>query len=182
MRYVVNRPIVFVGIMGSGKSAVGRLVADRLSLPFHDTDAVLEDSVGLSIADIFERCGEAAFRKMESETLVRLLGGAPAVVATGGGAFVNPGNRSIIHRHATSVWIDASIDTLWERVRKNSKRPLLLVEDPRSELGRLLDERLPAYALSSIRVPSDNDTSVQDMADRVVATLASASGSGVRLA
>ena len=180
MRYVVNRPIVFVGIMGSGKSAVGRTVADRLSLPFHDTDAVLEQSVGLSVAGIFETCGEDAFRKMESEALERLLGGAPAVVATGGGAFVSPGNRSIIDRHATSVWIDASIDTLWERVRRNSKRPLLHVDDPRSELERLLAERRPAYALSKIRVPSDNDTSVQDMADRVVSTLASSPGSGVR--
>ncbi len=180
MRYVVNRPIAFVGIMGSGKSAVGRVVANRLFVPFHDTDVVLEDSVGLSIAGIFETCGEAAFRKMETETLEKLLGGTPAVVATGGGAFVSPRNRSIIHRHATSVWIDASIDTLWERVSGKTKRPLLLVDDPRSELERLLGERRPAYALASVRVPSDNDTTVQDMADRVVSALASSAGSGVR--
>ncbi|MEM9685118.1 MAG: shikimate kinase [Pseudomonadota bacterium] len=147
--------IVMVGIMGAGKSAVGRRLAERLGLPFVDADTEIEAAAGCSIEDIFERFGEGAFREGERRVVARLLGGAPKVLATGGGAFMDPETRAHIKEAGISVWLTADIDVLFERVMRRSGRPLLKQDDPRGVLERLLIERSPIYAEADIVVASE---------------------------
>jgi shikimate kinase len=149
-----GRPIVLVGLMGAGKSTVGRRLAGRLSLPFVDADAEIEQAAGMSIADIFERFGEAHFRDGERRVIARLIDGRPKVIATGGGAFVNDETRALILDQATAVWLDADPVVLADRVRRRDTRPLLRGKDPLEVLTELAAKRNPLYALAPIRVPS----------------------------
>ncbi|MBK5264863.1 MAG: shikimate kinase [Alphaproteobacteria bacterium] len=150
----INCPIVLVGMMGVGKSTVGRRLAARLSLPFIDADDEIEQAAGMNIADIFERFGEAHFRDGERRVIARLMDGAPKVIATGGGAFIQDDTREGILSHAITVWLDADIDILVDRVSRREGRPLLAGKDPRTVLTELAAERNPVYALAPIHIKS----------------------------
>lgn len=149
-----GRPIVLVGMMGAGKTTVGRRLAARLGLAFTDSDAEIETAAGMSIPDIFAAHGEAEFRAGEARVISRLLREHQGVIATGGGAFVNPETRAAIKAHAVSVWIKADFDVLFARVAKRPTRPLLQTPDPRGTLRELMDKRYPLYALADITISS----------------------------
>ncbi|KQT32315.1 shikimate kinase [Sphingomonas sp. Leaf412] len=149
-----GQPIVLVGLMGAGKSTVGRRLATRLGLPFVDADTAIEEAAGMSIADIFERFGEAYFRDGERRVIARLIDGRAKVIATGGGAFVNDATRALILSDALAVWLDAPVEVLAERVRRRDTRPLLRDRDPLVVLRDLAAVRNPLYALAPVRVPS----------------------------
>jgi len=146
--------VVLVGLMGVGKSTVGRRLAARLRLPFADADAEIERAAGLSVSEIFERFGEPYFRDGERRVIARLLDGAPKVIATGGGAFVQEETRALILRDAVSVWLDAPPEVLAERVGRRDTRPLLRGRDPRAVLEELSAARAPFYAMADLRVSS----------------------------
>ena len=152
-----SRSIVFVGLMGAGKTAIGRRVAASLSLPFVDSDQEIETVSRMTIAELFERYGEAEFRSLEQRVILRILEGGPQVLSTGGGAFVNAQTRAAIEEHGLSVWLRAEIDTLMERVSKKQNRPLLKTADPRGTLERLMIERHPVYALADLTVPTRDE-------------------------
>lgn len=149
-----SRSIVLVGMMGTGKSTIGKRLAHRLHLPFVDADAEIVEAAGLSITEIFERYGEAQFRDGERRVIARLIEGAPKVLATGGGAFMNDATRALILERATAVWLDADIDTLVERTSRRDDRPLLKDRDPRTVLSELAAVRNPVYALAPIHIRS----------------------------
>lgn len=151
---VLSRPIVLVGLMGSGKSTVGRRLASRLRLPFIDADHEIEVAAGLPISEIFERFGEAHFRDGERRVIARLIDGSPKVVATGGGAFMQDDTRQLILDKSTAIWLDADIDVLADRVSRRDGRPLLKDREPREVLTELAAIRNPVYALAPIRVRS----------------------------
>ena len=165
------RSIVLVGLMGAGKSAVGRKVAAMLELPFADADAEIETASKMTIPELFEQYGEPEFRSLEKRVVSRLLKTGPQVLATGGGAFVNDSTRQAIKRRGISVWLSAGIDLLMERVSRRQNRPLLRDPDPRGVMQRLMTDRYPVYALADIEVESQ-DISKEDMAANVVAALA----------
>lgn len=152
----IDRPLVLVGMMGVGKTSVGKRVAATLGLPFVDADDEIERAAQMNIPEIFERFGEAYFRDGERRVIARLVAGPRRVIATGGGAFVNPETRRMILSKAISVWIDSDIDTLLERVGRKDNRPLLKQGDPREILTRLKNERASAYAEAQIHVTSGN--------------------------
>jgi shikimate kinase len=149
-------PIVLVGLMGAGKSTVGRRLARRLGLPFVDSDEEIERAAVHSIPEIFDRFGEASFRDGERRVLRRLIEGEPKVVATGGGAFMDPETRALILRRCLAVWLDADIDTLAERVTRRGHRPLLAGKDPGALLRELAEARNRVYAEAHLRVLSDS--------------------------
>ena len=150
-----RRSIVLVGMMGVGKSSVGRRLAARLSIPFVDADSEIEKAAGMTIPEIFARHGEAYFRSGEARVLARLLESGPQVLATGGGAFMNPDTRALVALKGVSVWLNADLDVLLRRTSKRrSDRPLLQTEDPGETLRRLLAEREPTYALADLTVQS----------------------------
>jgi shikimate kinase len=153
-RLVLTRPIVLVGMMGSGKSTIGKRLAHQLAVPFVDADDEIEIAAGLSIAEIFAKLGEAAFRDGERRVLARLITDTPRVIATGGGAFVNDETRQLILAKSDAVWLDAPIDVLVERTARRNTRPLLQSGDPRETLTRLLELRGPLYAQAPLHVPS----------------------------
>lgn len=145
-------PIVLIGLMGVGKSTVGRRLASRLNLPFVDADAEIETAAGLSVAEIFERFGEAHFRDGERRVIARLMDGSRKVIATGGGAFMQPETRELILGSATTIWLQADIETLVQRVGRRGDRPLLLDRDPATVLRDLAAVRNPVYALAPVHV------------------------------
>jgi len=151
---VVDRPIVLVGLMGVGKSTVGRRLAMRLRLPFVDADNAIEEAAGITIAEIFERYGEAYFRDGERRVIARLMDGQPKVIATGGGAFIDETTRALILAEATAIWLSASPNVLAERVRRRDTRPLLRGKNPHEVLSELAKLRNPIYALAPIHVAS----------------------------
>lgn len=159
--------IVLVGLMGAGKSCVGRRLAQRLNVPFVDADAEVEEAAGCSIADIFEEYGEAAFRDGERRVIARLLDGPVSVIATGGGAFIDDQTRALILSKSTSVWLRADLDTLVDRTSGRSHRPLLNAGQPREILADLIDQRYPIYAAADIVVDTGSD-SVNATCARVV--------------
>lgn len=165
------RPIVMVGMMGAGKSAIGLALARRLDVPFRDSDAEIEAAADRTIAEIFERDGEAFFRARESEVIQRLLGEGPAILSTGGGAFLRAENRAAIAGHGVSIWLRADLDLLWSRVRHKDTRPLLRTPDPRATLAQLLAARTPHYEQADLVVESAPELSIEGMTDKVVATL-----------
>lgn len=167
----VRRSIVLVGMMGAGKSAVGAELSRRLGVPLRDTDAELERAAAMTIPEIFARDGEAFFRAREAEVLARVLAEPPAIVSTGGGAWMNPANRAAVARAGVSVWLNVPLPVLWQRVRQRPGRPLLQSPDPRGTLERLLAERQSAYALADIAVPVDAAASVADTATQVLGAL-----------
>ncbi len=163
-----HRPIVLVGLMGAGKSAVGRRLAAALGRPFRDADEAIVEAAGMSIPDIFELYGEPAFRDLERRVVARLIGEPGSVIALGGGAFVDPETRALVKRRAVSIWIEADLDTLVERTsRKPGRRPLLAKGDPREILSRLMEIRHPIYAEADFRVKS-GDGPVEEVVDRVL--------------
>lgn len=152
-----NRSIVFVGLMGAGKTAIGRKVATMLSLPFIDSDHEIESVSRMTVPELFEHYGEAEFRALEQRVILRLLEGGPQVLSTGGGAFMNEHTREGIAAHGVSVWLKADLDLLMERVSKKQNRPLLKNPDPRGVLARLMGERHPVYATARITVQTRDD-------------------------
>lgn len=170
------RPVVLVGMMGSGKTAVGKVLAHKLDVPFLDSDAAIEEAAQATIAEIFARDGEPFFRDRETEVIGRLLSGAPAVLSTGGGAFMQERNRALIGARGVSVWLNADLDTLWDRVRHKDTRPLLRTRDPRGTLAALYAARVPAYALADLAVRTEPGFSIEDTANRVIAALAGRPG------
>ena len=147
-----DRSIVLIGLMGVGKTTVGRRLSKALGLKFRDADEEVERAAGRTVAEIFKDFGEAAFRDGERKVIARLLEEPPMVLALGGGAFVDPETRAQVLEKATSVWLQADIDTLFNRVSRRDTRPLLHDPDPRGVLERLLESRTPAYAEADIHV------------------------------
>lgn len=148
------KSIVLVGLMGAGKSTIGRRLAARLALPFVDADGEIETASGLTVAEIFERFGEAHFRDGERRVIARLIDGERKVLATGGGAFIQPETRALILARAVAVWLDADIATLAARVARRGGRPLLKDRDPAEALAELAAIRNPIYAEAPLRVAS----------------------------
>lgn len=173
LRGRLDRPIVLVGLMGVGKSSVGRKLAHRLSLPFVDADDAIEEAHDLSIAEIFAKFGEPYFRDGERRVIARLMDGRPKVIATGGGAFMQDDTRALILDNAYSIWIDASIETLVQRVARRNTRPLLIGRDPGEVLRDLAAVRNPVYALADLRVVSD-DVPHDMMVERIITALTAA--------
>jgi shikimate kinase / 3-dehydroquinate synthase len=174
-----GRSVVLVGMMGAGKTSVGKRLAAKLGLPFVDADAEIEAGAQLTISEIFERFGEAYFREGERKVIARLLKGGPLVLATGGGAFMNATTRDNIARHGLSIWLKPSFDILLARVRKKSNRPLLKTPDQEQTLRGLLEERSPTYALADFTIESldaAHDSVVEAILRRLHATLGDGAG------
>jgi shikimate kinase len=169
-----DRSIVLVGLMGAGKSTVGRRLAARLDLPFKDADAEIEAAAGMSISDIFSTHGEPYFREGEHRVIGRLLHEGPCVLATGGGAFMHPETRAWIAQTGISIWLKAELDVLMRRVRKRSNRPLLKPPDPEGSMRQLMAARQPVYALADIIIESrdiPHDGVVEDALNALLAWL-----------
>lgn len=152
----MSRTVALVGMMGAGKSSVGRRLASRLGVAFKDADSEIELAAGCPVSEIFERYGEPAFRDGERKVIARLLSEPPHVMATGGGAFIDPTTRARLKEGAITVWIKAPVDVLMSRVKRRDSRPLLRTADPRGTLERLLTERAPVYAEADITIDSDD--------------------------
>jgi shikimate kinase len=150
----LDRPIVLVGLMGVGKSTVGRRLAKRLGLPFVDSDSAIEDAAGYSPAEIFERYGEKDFRDGERRLVARLVGGDIRVIATGGGAYVDPSTRELLNDRAITVWLDAPVEILADRTSRRDTRAQLRQGDPKTTLEKLSAERRPSYEQAHIHVKS----------------------------
>ena len=165
------RSIVFVGLMGAGKTAIGRKVAVALGLPFTDSDQEIERVSRMTVPDLFERYGEPEFRALESRVILRVLENGPQILSTGGGAFMNAQTRNAIEQQDVSVWLKADIDILMERVSKKQNRPLLKNADPRGVLERLMVERYPVYALADVTVPT-RDERKEVITEEVIEALA----------
>lgn len=145
-----ERTLALVGLMGAGKTTIGRRLAQALGLPFTDADAAIADAAGQSVAEIFAAHGECEFRRGERKVIERLLDRPPHVLATGGGAFINPVTRALMQRKAISIWLKAPLDVLMQRVARRDGRPLLKEDDPRAVMQKLIDERYPIYAEADI--------------------------------
>jgi shikimate kinase len=165
-----GRSIVLVGMMGAGKSSVGRRLAGRLALPFTDADAEIEAAAGMSIPEIFAAHGEAAFRSGEQRVLSRLLHNGPQVLATGGGAFMNPATRAEIRALGVSIWLKADFEVLMRRIKRRADRPMLKTDDPAATLKRLMEERYPVYAQADLTIES-REVPHGTVVDEIVAAL-----------
>lgn len=166
-----SRTIVLVGLMGAGKSSIGRRLAHRLGLPFVDADTEIEKAADLTIPEIFEKHGEPYFRAGEVRVVARILESGPQVLATGGGAYMNPETRARIRERGISLWLKAELDVLMKRVKRRGDRPLLKADDPQAVLKRLMDERYPVYAEADLTVVS-REASHEEVVDDVLAALA----------
>jgi len=169
--YHLHKTVVMVGMMGAGKTAIGRALAARLGVAFLDSDAEIEAAANMSVPEIFTRDGEAFFRARETQVIKRLLREKRCVLSTGGGAFLAEANRRMISACGVSVWLRADLDVLWNRVSHKDTRPLLRTGDPRATLGALYAARVPLYAQADLSVVSDGVASIEQMADRVLAVL-----------
>ena len=169
----LKKTIVMVGMMGAGKTAVGRALAARLQVPFLDSDHEIESAANMTIPEIFARDGEAFFRLKERQVIARLLTEECGVLSTGGGAFLAAANRETITRNGASIWLQADLDVLWNRVRHRDTRPLLKTADPRATLAQLYAARVPLYAKADLAVVSDGKASIEEMVDRVLEALRS---------
>lgn len=167
---LLDRPIVLVGLMGAGKSTVGRRLAKRLGLPFVDSDEKIEEAARTSTADLFERYGEHEFRDGERRLVAGLIDGTIRVIATGGGAFIDPRTRELLNERAITIWLDASIDILAERTGRRDNRPLLKKGNRADILARLLEERRHFYAEAHIRILSGDEAHF-DVVDAIIAAL-----------
>jgi shikimate kinase len=170
-RFVPCRTVVLVGLMGAGKTKIGRRLAFRLGLPFFDSDQEIEAAAGETIEEIFANRGEQMFRDGERRVIARLLAKPVHVLATGGGAFMDPATRMIIARRGLSVWLRADLDVLVHRVSRRADRPLLKTGDPRGILADLIERRYPVYAEAEVTVDS-GDGSSETTVNRVIAALA----------
>ncbi len=165
-----DRTIALVGLMGVGKSTIGRKLALTLGIPFRDADTEIEQAAGRSISEIFAERGEAEFRAGERRVIARLLDESPHVLATGGGAFMNPETRDLIKDKAVSVWLKADLDVMVRRVSRKDTRPLLVDRDPRQVLKALMTDRYPVYALADIVIETD-DRPANAAVEAIVAAL-----------
>ena len=165
-----SRSVVLVGMMGAGKSSIGRRLAGRMEIPFVDADIEIEKAAGMSIAEIFSAHGEPYFRAGEARVIVRLLEGGPQVLATGGGAFMNPETRATIRAKGISVWLRATLEVLNRRIKRRGDRPLLKDSDPVETLKRLIEQRYPVYAEADLTVES-REVPHETIVDEILAGL-----------
>jgi shikimate kinase len=172
-----TRAIVLVGMMGAGKSSIGRRLAQRLGIPFVDADTEIEIAAGMSVADIFAIHGEPDFRAGEARVIARLLDGGAQVLATGGGAFMNADTRAAIAAKGVSLWLKAEFDVLMKRIKRRQDRPLLKTDDPAAKLQELIDLRYPTYRLADLTVQS-REIPHDKIVDEIVAALARYFGLG----
>lgn len=168
----LTRTVTLVGLMGAGKTTVGRRLAERLDAAFRDSDEEIVAAAGMDIPDIFAELGEESFRQGERRVIARLLDEAPHVLATGGGAFMNDETRELILDRALSVWIRADLSTLVERTGRRADRPLLKDGDPEAILARLMEERHPVYGLADIVVDSPGGGSHEQVVDAIMEAIA----------
>ncbi len=171
---LAGRPLVLVGMMGAGKTTVGRRVANRLGRQFRDSDEEIERAAQMTIPEIFEQRGEPEFRAGETRVIARVLKEEGVVLATGGGAFVHPDTRTLMKAEAVTVWLKAEADILFERVSRRSNRPLLKTANPRATLEKLIEDRYPIYAEADVTVISRDvpqDVVASDVVDAVLAHL-----------
>ncbi len=168
---LAGRNVVFVGLMGAGKSAIGRMVAQQLKVSFIDTDVEIERVSRMTIAELFATYGEQEFRALETRVVKRLLRGGPKVISTGGGAFINDNTRRHITRGSVSLWLKADIEVLWERVNKRDHRPLLKTENPKATLAALMEKRYPIYAEADLTIES-RDVRKEIIVTEVLAAIA----------
>jgi shikimate kinase len=166
----LDRPVVLVGLMGVGKSTVGRRLAKRLGLSFIDSDAAIEDASGFSAAEVYERYGEREFRDGERRLVARLVEGEVRVIATGGGAYVDPHTRQLLNERAITIWLDAPVDILAERTARRDTRAQLRQGNPKETLERLSEERRPSYEEAHIHVKS-GDGAHRDVVDAILRAL-----------
>ncbi|WP_170557694.1 shikimate kinase [Ruegeria atlantica] len=169
--FELHKTVVLVGMMGAGKTAVGRALAARLGVPFLDSDAEIESAANMTIPEIFERDGEPFFRAKESQVIGRLLDEEKGILSTGGGAFLSDQNRQMITERGVSVWLRADLKVLWNRVKHKDTRPLLRTSDPYATLRDLYEARVPVYAQAGLTVESDGEISIENMVSRVVEAL-----------
>lgn len=170
-RFRLKKTVVMVGMMGAGKTAVGRGLAARLDVPFLDSDAEIERAANMTVPEIFDRDGEAFFRMKESQVIARLLEEERGILSTGGGAFLAADNRANITAKGVSVWLNADLDLLWQRVRHKDTRPLLRTDNPKQTLADIYAARVPLYAQADVSVLSEADLSIDAMVARVIDTL-----------
>ena len=168
--YRLKRTVALIGMMGAGKSSVGRRLAAKLGVPFRDADSEIETAAGCTVSEIFDRFGETEFRDGERRVIARLLAEPPHVLATGGGAFIDPRTRAEIKAHAVSIWLRASVELLVSRVQRRETRPLLRNGDPKEILSSLLAQRAPFYAEDDIQLDSEEGPHAA-VVDRVIAAL-----------
>jgi shikimate kinase len=171
MRYRLKKTVALVGMMGAGKTAIGKALANLLSVPFLDSDAEIESASNMAISEIFARDGELFFRAKETQVLARLLDNTTCVLSTGGGAFLTPQNRDLMSAKAVSLFLEVEPDLLWARVRLKTGRPLLQTPNPYETLKEMLAQRGPVYALADLTVPAAPSVSIDQMAERVLACL-----------
>lgn len=169
-RWKLHKTVVLVGMMGAGKTAVGKAMAARLDVPFLDSDAEIERAANMSIAEIFARDGEAFFRDRETEVISRLLD-RHGILSTGGGAFLAERNRRMISDRGVSVWLNADLKLLWSRVKHKDTRPLLRTNDPFGTLKALYEARVPTYAEADLMVRAQADYTIDTMAGKVIEKL-----------
>ncbi len=169
--WILKKTVVLVGMMGAGKTAVGKALAGLLDVPFLDSDTEIEAAANMSIAEIFSRDGEMFFRDRETEVLDRLLENQRGILSTGGGAFLSEGNRDLITQKGVSVWLNADLPLLWSRVKHKNTRPLLRTPNPRETLAEIYEKRVPVYARADLSVKAQPDYSVDTMAGRVLDAL-----------
>ena len=170
-RTLGKRNLVFIGLMGAGKSAIGRLTAQALGVPFVDSDHEIERVSRMTVSDLFATYGEEEFRALEARVLKRLLRSGPRVVSTGGGAYINERSRRHIKKGGLTIWLNADLDVLWERVNKRDTRPLLKTENPKQTLENLMRARYPIYAEADLTVLS-RDVKKEAIVEEVLAALA----------
>lgn len=171
MAYQLKKTVALVGMMGSGKSAIGTGLARRLGVTFLDSDAEIEAAANLKISEIFEREGEAFFREKETQVLARLLEEETVILSTGGGAYLSPTNRAAISEKGVAVWLKADLELLWSRVRHKTTRPLLRTANPRATLEQLYHDRDPIYALADLAVEANATYTITQMVDKVTEAL-----------
>ncbi len=167
----LKKMVVLVGMMGCGKTAVGRAVAEKLNTELLDSDHEIVEAAAMSIAEIFERDGEGFFRDRETEVIRRLLDSRVGVLSTGGGAFMSDRNRDLISEFGVSVWLDADLELLWKRVKHKDTRPLLRTANPKATLTEIYNARVPLYALADLVVKAKSEYAISDMAETVIEIL-----------
>lgn len=172
----LEKTVALVGMMGAGKTAVGKAMAQYLDVPFLDSDAEIERAADRTIAEIFERDGEPFFRSKESQVIARLLEDERCILSTGGGAFMNADNRDMIAQNGVAVWLKVDLDILWQRVRHKNTRPLLQTDNPLETLRMLAEIREPIYQKAGIVVDAEPSLTVEQMAQKVISALISHGG------
>lgn len=171
LKYRLKKTVVLVGMMGSGKTAIGQALAKRLEVPFLDSDHEIVAAANMTIPELFERYGEPFFREKETRVITRLLEAGPSILSTGGGAYLAAANRALISERGVAVWLRADVDLLWSRVRHKNTRPLLRTRNPYATLKELCAAREPFYAQADLVADARGDYAIDDMAAHVIEVL-----------